>query len=128
VCYANTKPSAARGHCWAAGRRPENAPVAASRGDGAADGVIRRMSVELVPIGFNNVVAMSRVLVILVPDSQPVRRMVQEARKVDRVIDATLGRRTKAVLVLDSGHLVLAALQPETIVGRFDQRRGADRA
>jgi regulator of extracellular matrix RemA (YlzA/DUF370 family) len=86
------------------------------------------MSVELVPIGFNNVVAMSRVLVILVPDSQPVRRMVQEARKVDRVIDATLGRRTKAVLVLDSGHLVLAALQPETIVGRFDQRRGADRA
>jgi regulator of extracellular matrix RemA (YlzA/DUF370 family) len=86
------------------------------------------MSVELVPIGFNNVVAMSRVLVILVPDSQPVRRMVQEARKVDRVIDATLGRRTKAVLVLDSGHLVLAALQPETIVGRFDQRRGGDRA
>jgi len=86
------------------------------------------MSVELVPIGFNNVVAMSRVLVILVPDSQPVRRMVQEARKVDRVIDATLGRRTKAVLVLDSGHLVLAALQPETIVGRFDQRRGGERA
>ena len=84
------------------------------------------MSVELVPIGFNNVVAMNRVLVILGPESQPVRRMIQEGRKADRVIDATFGRKTKSVLVLDTGHLVLAAIQPETIVGRFDQRRGAD--
>jgi regulator of extracellular matrix RemA (YlzA/DUF370 family) len=84
------------------------------------------MSVELVPIGFNNVVAMNRVLAILGPDSQPVRRMIQDGRKADRVIDATFGRKTKSVLVLDTGHLVLAAIQPETIVGRFEQRRGAD--
>ncbi|MBX5489948.1 MAG: DUF370 domain-containing protein [Chloroflexi bacterium] len=86
------------------------------------------MGVELVPIGFNNIVAMNRVLAILNPDSQPVRRMIQEGRKSERVIDATLGRRTKAVLLLDSGHLVLAALQPQTIAGRFDQHRGLEHA
>ncbi|HLI28207.1 MAG TPA: DUF370 domain-containing protein [Chloroflexota bacterium] len=84
------------------------------------------MSVELVPIGFNNIVAMNRVLAILNPDSQPVRRLIQEGRKHERVVDATFGRRARAVLLLDSGHLVLAAVQPQTIAGRLDPHRGTD--
>jgi hypothetical protein len=84
------------------------------------------MGVELVPIGFNNLVAMNRVLAILNPDSQPVRRLIQEGRKQERVVDATFGRRARAVLLLDSGHLVLAAVQPQTIAGRLDHHRGLD--
>ena len=82
------------------------------------------MSVELVPIGYSNVVALNRVLAILSPDSQLVRRMIQAGRKVGRVVHAMFGRRTKAVLVLDTRHLVLAAIQPETSQGRQRQRRG----
>jgi len=78
---------------------------------------------ELVHIGFGNLVAINRVLTIMSPDSAPIKRMVREARDGDKLIDLTYGRKTKAVLVLDSGQLVLAAVHPETIVNRLAAQR-----
>ena len=82
------------------------------------------MNTELVHIGFGNILAVNRVIAITSPNSAPTKRMVQEARKVGVVIDMTSGRKTKAVLVLDSGHVVLAAIAPETIAGRVAVSRG----
>ena len=76
------------------------------------------MSIELVHIGFNNVVVMNRVVAVASPNSAPTRRMVQEGRNKGMLIDLTNGRRTKAVLITDSGHIIQAALAPETIAGR----------
>jgi len=73
-------------------------------------------------VGFDNVVAASRVVAIVGPSSAPVKRMVAEAAARNMVIDMTSGRKTKAVLVLDSGQIVLAALHPATITGRMDAR------
>ena len=79
---------------------------------------------ELVHIGFGNVLAVNRVIAIISPTSAPTKRMVQEAKSGGKVIDMTGGRRTKAVLVLDSGHVVLAAIAPETIAGRVAASKG----
>ena len=76
----------------------------------------------LVNIGFGSMVAAGRVLSILAPDSAPIKRMVQEARDRGVLIDATYGRRTRAVLIMDSDHIVLSALQPETVAGRLGGR------
>jgi extracellular matrix regulatory protein A len=76
------------------------------------------MAVELVHIGFGNIVALNRALAIMSPDSAPIKRLIQEARDKNTLIDLTYGRKTKSVIVLDSGHLVLAAIQPETIAAR----------
>ena len=81
------------------------------------------MPVELVHVGFGNIVALNRALAIMSPDSAPIKRMIQESRDKNTLIDLTYGRKTKAVIVLDSGHLVLAALQPETIAGRLNVRQ-----
>lgn len=81
------------------------------------------MRAELVHIGFGSVVAMNRVLAIVGPDSAPIKRMVQQVRAEGKAIDVTYGRKTKAVIILDSGQVVLAAIQPETIVGRLAQQR-----
>lgn len=80
------------------------------------------MPVDLVHVGFGNIVALNRALAIMSPDSAPIKRIIQEARDNNTLIDLTYGRKTKAVIVLDSGHLVLAALQPETIAGRVNSR------
>ncbi len=77
---------------------------------------------QLINIGFGNAVAAGRVVAVVSPDSAPMKRMVQEARDQKRVIDATQGRRTRAVLVTDSDHIVLSALQPETISARLSGR------
>ncbi|MFC2016112.1 DUF370 domain-containing protein [Chloroflexota bacterium] len=77
------------------------------------------MSVELVHIGFSNVVVMNRVIAIASPNSAPMKRTIQEGRTKGLLIDMTNGRRTKAVIITDSGHIVLAALTPETITGRL---------
>lgn len=74
-----------------------------------------------VHVGFGGIVAANRILAILDPDSQPVRRMVRKAKKEGTAIDMTYGRKTRTVIVLDTGHIVTAALQPETIVGRLKQ-------
>ena len=81
------------------------------------------MAVELVHVGFGNIVALNRALAIMSPDSAPIKRLIQEARDKSVLIDLTYGRKTKSVLVLDSGHLVLTALQPETIAGRLIARQ-----
>lgn len=74
---------------------------------------------KLINIGYGNMVSAGRVLAVVSPDSAPVKRMIQEARDAGRSIDATLGRRTKAVLIMDSGHVVLAAIQPAAVAGRL---------
>ena len=73
---------------------------------------------RLINIGFGNMIAADRIIAIVSPDSAPVKRMIQEARDRKRVIDATQGRRTRAVIQTDSDHVVLSAIQPETIAGR----------
>ena len=82
---------------------------------------------RLINIGFGNMIAADRIIAIVSPDSAPVKRMIQEARDRKRVIDATLGRRTRAVIQTDSDHVVLSAIQPETIAGRVGQRDAAIR-
>ena len=76
------------------------------------------MAVRLVNVGFGNVVAAGRIIAIVAPDSAPAKRVVQEARERSRLIDASHGRRTRAGVVMDSMHVVLSALQPETLAGR----------
>ena len=74
---------------------------------------------KLINIGFGNMVASSRLIAIVSPESAPVKRTVQEARDRGMVVDGTYGRRTRAVLIMDSDHVVLSALQPETVAARF---------
>lgn len=73
---------------------------------------------RLIHIGFGNIVNASKIIAIVSPDSAPVRRLVQKAKENDTAIDATQGRRTKSVLVMESSQIVLSALLPETISGR----------
>ena len=75
----------------------------------------------LLNIGFGNMVAADRLLAIVSPDSAPIKRIVQDAKDEGRLIDATYGRRTRAVLIMDSDHVVLSAIQPETVAGRADK-------
>ncbi len=81
------------------------------------------MSIELVHIGFNNIIAMNRVVAIASPNSAPTKRTIHEGRDKGLIIDMTNGRRTKAVIFTDSGHIILAALVPETIAGRLQTSR-----
>ena len=73
---------------------------------------------KLINVGFGNMVSAGRLIAIVGPDSAPIKRMIQEARDSGDLIDATYGRRTRAVLIMDSDHIVLSALQPETVAGR----------
>ncbi len=76
---------------------------------------------DLVNIGFGNFVNSTRVLTILSPDSAPVKRLKEEARVDKRLVDATYGRRTRAVIITDSNHVILSSIQPETIAHRFTE-------
>ncbi|NLX61049.1 MAG: DUF370 domain-containing protein [Tissierellia bacterium] len=78
------------------------------------------MDIHLVNIGFGNIVSANRIVVIVSPDSAPIKRMVQEARDNGRLIDATYGRRTRAVIITDSDHIILSAVQPETVAQRVN--------
>ena len=80
------------------------------------------MSVKLLNIGFGNMVSTGRVMAIISPESAPIKRMVQDARDKSLLIDATYGRKTRAVLVMDSGQIVLSAIQPETVAHRIVQQ------
>ena len=82
------------------------------------------MATELVHVGFGNILAASRVIAIVSPNSAPTRRLIQEARQRSQLADLTSGRKTKAVIVMYSGHVVLAAITPETIAGRVLAMRG----
>jgi hypothetical protein len=83
------------------------------------------MVTELVHIGFGNIIAMNRVIAIASPNSAPTKRAIQEGKNKGLLIDMTSGRRNKAVIVTDSGHIILAALAPETIAGRLQTGRGS---
>ncbi len=76
------------------------------------------MEIKLINIGFGNFVSANRVIAIVSPESAPIKRIVQEARDGSRLIDATYGRRTRAVVIMDSDHVVLSAVQPETVANR----------
>lgn len=81
------------------------------------------MSIELVHIGFGNVMAMSRAIAIASPNSAPTKRIIHEGKNNGKLIDMTSGRRTKSVIFTDSGHIILAALAPETIAARLKTDR-----
>ncbi|MDF2952584.1 MAG: hypothetical protein K0S18_2167 [Anaerocolumna sp.] len=81
---------------------------------------------RLVNIGFGNVVNSNKIVGIISPDAAPIKRMVQNAKDAGTAIDATCGRKTKAVIVTDSGHLLLSALLPETITGRVNAKEGTE--
>ena len=76
---------------------------------------------KLINIGFGNMVSASRLVAIVSPESAPIKRIVQDAREKAMLIDATYGRRTRAVIVMDSDHVVLSAIQPETVANRLDE-------
>ena len=76
---------------------------------------------QLVNIGFGNIVSANRIIAIVSPESAPIKRIVQEAKDSKMAVDATYGRRTRAVLIMDSGHVILSAVQPETVAGRFEK-------
>jgi len=77
------------------------------------------MDIKLINIGFGNIVAAGRVIAVVSPDSAPIKRIIQEARDSERLIDASYGRRTRSVVIMDSDHVVLSAVQPETITHRM---------
>jgi regulator of extracellular matrix RemA (YlzA/DUF370 family) len=77
---------------------------------------------KLLNIGFGNMVSAQRLIAIVGPESAPIKRMVQEARERGNLIDATYGRRTRAVLIMDSDHIILSAIQPETVANRLNDR------
>ena len=76
---------------------------------------------QLINIGFGNIVSSDRIIAIVSPESAPIKRLVQDAKDTGRAIDATCGRRTRAVIVMDSNHVVLSAVQPETVAGRVNK-------
>ena len=82
---------------------------------------------KLINIGFGNMVAAGRLVAIVSPESAPIKRIIQDARENGSLIDATYGRRTRAVIVTDSDHIILSAVQPETVANRlvdYDQEDG----
>ena len=74
---------------------------------------------QLINIGFGNIVSANRIIAIISPESAPIKRIV--AKDEGMAIDATYGRRTRAVIIMDSGHVLLSAVQPETVAGRLDR-------
>lgn len=77
---------------------------------------------KLINIGFGNMVSASKLIAIVSPESAPIKRIVQDARDKGCLIDATYGRRTRAVIVMDSDHVILSAIQPETVANRVIER------
>ncbi|NCC66907.1 MAG: DUF370 domain-containing protein [Clostridia bacterium] len=74
---------------------------------------------KLINIGFGNMVSANRIIAIVSPESAPIKRIIQDVRDKGLLIDATYGRRTRAVVIMDSGHVILSAIQPETVAGRM---------
>lgn len=83
------------------------------------------MDIKLVNIGFGNIVSANRIIAIVSPESAPIKRIISDARDRSTLIDATYGRRTRAVIITDSEHVVLSAVQPETVANRLSQRGAA---
>ncbi len=84
------------------------------------------MSIKLINIGFGNIVSANRLIAIVSPESAPIKRMIQDARAKGTLIDATYGRRTRAVVITDSDHVILSAVQPETVAHRLTSKDMAE--
>ena len=80
------------------------------------------MGIKLVNIGYGNMVSATRIISIVSPDSAPIKRIIQDARENGKLVDATHGRRTRAVIIMDSDHVVLSSVQPETVAHRLFDR------
>lgn len=86
------------------------------------------MEIKLINIGFGNIVSANRIVSIVSPESAPIKRIIQEARDRGMLIDATYGRRTRAVIIADSDHVILSAVQPETVAHRLISKETSDDA
>ncbi|MES0854833.1 DUF370 domain-containing protein [Geobacillus sp. G4] len=78
-----------------------------------------RVMVKFINIGYGNMVSAARIITIVSPDSAPIKRIIQDARESGKLVDATHGRRTRAVIIMDSDHVILSSVQPETVVNRL---------
>ncbi|ADY55053.1 UPF0296 protein [Syntrophobotulus glycolicus DSM 8271] len=83
------------------------------------------MDIKLINIGFGNIVSANRIIAIVSPESAPIKRIIQEARDEGLLIDATYGRRTRAVVICDSHHVILSAVQPETVAHRLNVKEAS---
>ncbi|MCD7890522.1 MAG: DUF370 domain-containing protein [Ruminococcus sp.] len=81
---------------------------------------------KLINIGYGNMVAADRIVTVVSPESAPIKRLIQEARDDGRAIDATYGRKTRAVIIMDSGHVILSSLITETVAARINESGGSD--
>ncbi len=84
------------------------------------------MNIKLINIGFGNIVSANRIISIVSPESAPIKRIIQEARDRNKLIDATYGRKTRAVIIADSEHVILSAVQPETVAQRLNKEEFDD--
>ncbi|WP_139489828.1 extracellular matrix/biofilm regulator RemA [Brevibacillus dissolubilis] len=84
------------------------------------------MAIKLINIGFGNIVNANRIISIVSPESAPIKRIIQEARDRSMLVDATYGRRTRAVIITDSDHVILSAVQPETVAQRLGNNKDDD--
>ena len=84
------------------------------------------MGVRLINIGFGNIISANRLVAIVSPESAPIKRMIQDARARGILIDATYGRKTRAVVIMDSEHVILSAVQPETVANRLSSIEAED--
>lgn len=82
---------------------------------------------SMINIGFGNIVALNRVIAVVSPESAPIKRLINDAREEGKLVDATYGRKTRAVVIMDSNHVVLSAIQSETISQRFNNMNDIDR-
>lgn len=82
---------------------------------------------SMINIGFGNIVALSRVIAVVSPESAPIKRLINDAREQGKLVDATYGRKTRAVVIMDSNHVILSAIQSETISQRFNNKNDIDR-
>ncbi len=76
---------------------------------------------KFINIGYGNIISSNRIISIITPGAAPIKRLVQEAKEKSLVIDATSGRKTRAVIIMDTGHIILSAVQPETVVSRLNK-------
>lgn len=76
---------------------------------------------KFINIGFGNIISSSRLIAAVSPESAPIKRIIQDARDNGKLVDATYGRKTRAVIIMDSEHVILSSVQPETVAGRLDQ-------
>jgi len=81
----------------------------------------------MINIGFGNIVALNRVIAVVSPESAPIKRLINDAREEGKLVDATYGRKTRAVVIMDSNHVILSAIQSETISQRFNNKNDLDR-